>query len=78
MMFSKERQMFNIILEDGGVYNNVYIKCLKGFVRNKRDLKNALKWENGVKIITKTKDIWVKCYQIYEFEEMGNVNCITF
>lgn len=72
-MFIKEKQKFNVILEDGCAYLGVYIKCNKGFIRDKRDLNNALKWEKQVKVITESNYFWINNKQIYEVEEVKKV-----
>lgn len=64
---------FNIILEDGGVYQNCVILTSRGSARNKRDVFVALKYEKCITICNKfnfNKRIYN--FNIYEVEEILN------
>lgn len=46
-------QKFNIVTEDGSMYKNVAVLCNKGFARDVRDVRVAIKYEHQIIIISK-------------------------
>lgn len=64
-MFKK----FNIITEDGGVYQNVAVLSSKGFARDTRDVYIAMKYEKGITLISKKHmNVFVSSKVFYEVE----------
>lgn len=62
---------FNILMEDGGVYQNAIILSSKGMARSKRDVHCALKHEGCITICCKyavNKKLMAK--DVYEIEEI--------
>lgn len=62
---------FNILLEDGGVYQNSVVLTGRGIAQSRRDVFCALKYEGGICICNKIfRNKLIKSKDIYEIEEI--------
>lgn len=62
---------FNIILEDGGVYQNAVVLTSRGIAESKRDVFCALKYEGGICICNKFfRNKLLKSNDVYEVEDI--------
>lgn len=62
---------FNILLEDGGVYQNATVLTGRGIAQTKRDIVCAIKYEGGICICNKFfQNKLIKSKDVYEVEEI--------
>ena len=68
-------QKFNIIREDGCIYKNVIVLSTKGTARTARDVRSAIKYENGITVLGKRcMNEFISSKNFYDVEEVISFN----
>lgn len=64
-------QKFNIIKENGCLYEKVIVLSNKGIARNVRDVRSAIKYEGGITLLGKgCMNEFISAKEFYEVEEV--------
>lgn len=64
-------QKFNIIREDGCLYQRVIVLSTRGTARNARDVRSAVKYEGGITILGQgCMNEFISAKDFYEVEEV--------
>ncbi|EGT3643022.1 TPA: hypothetical protein UL242_002394 [Clostridioides difficile] len=63
--------LFNIITESGCMYRNVKVISSRGFARDKKDVKGALKYEKGITLLSPVyMNKYIENKNVYSIEEV--------
>lgn len=72
-------QKFNIIKENGCLYEKVIVLSNKGVARNTRDVRSAIRYEGGITLLGKgCMNEFISAKEFYDVEEVVSYKEVVF